>query len=211
LGKLTTGLTYNNRTYYDLSVFSDRHNVSEVNLRRDKLLVPAISSSQYFLRVGNKLYFSDALMQLKGSQPSSLDSVSGNWAAYISGFEWDFFGTVRYQNKYSLLTAKQRADKYFKKLKIKYKRQKIRMFYTLENNGDNNAGFHMHFLLWVSPSAKDEVKNFTESHFRGKGNRLFANTHMVKYDPTKGGVAYMLKELHLHNNDSVDFFTHNII
>jgi hypothetical protein len=85
------------------------------------------------------------------------------------------------------------------------------MFYTLENNGDNNAGFHMHFLLWVSPSAKEEVKKFTESHFRGKGNRLFANTDMVKYDPTKGGVAYMLKELHRHNNDSVDFFTHNII
>jgi hypothetical protein len=84
------------------------------------------------------------------------------------------------------------------------------MFFTLENIGDNNEGFHMHFLLWVRPSAKDEVKNFTESHLRGKGNRLFANTHMVKYDPTKGRVAYMPREL-LHNNVSVDFFTHNLM
>jgi hypothetical protein len=207
---VVTGLTFNNKTYYDLNAFSRRHNESEVNLRRYKQLVPAISGSDYFLRVGNKIFVSDSLLQLKARQPSSLDMLNGNWAAFIGGFEWDFFGTVRYQNKYSLTTARIRAEKYFKKLKIKYKREQIRMFFTLENDGDPNAGFHMHFLIWVSSPDKAGTKSFTESHFRGKGGRMFANTHMVKYDPTQGGIAYMLKELHLHNNDSVDFYMHNL-
>lgn len=206
---VVTGITFNSRLYYDLEGYSKRHKESVVNVRRKKQLVPSINCSQYYLRIGNKIYVSDALSQIT-EQQSNLYEVSGNWATYIGGFEWDYFGTVRYQNKYSLLTAKERAEKFFKKLKMKFKKEQIRMFYTMENNGEANTGFHMHFLLWVSTSIKDEVKSFTESHFRGKGQRLFANTHMVKYDPTQGAVQYMLKELHLHNNDSVDLLTHNL-
>lgn len=207
---VVTGLTYNHRTYSELSVFSKLHNKSVQTLRRLKELVPGNRCSQYYLRMGNKLFVSDAMLQLNDQAYSHLSDIGGNWAVFLAGFEWDFFGTIRYRSKYSLLSAKEKAHKYFKKLKIKYKREQIRLFYSLENGGDANEGFHMHFVLWVSTDDKDGVKRFTESHYRGNGEQPYANTHMVKYDPTKGGIAYMLKELHQHDNDSVDFLTHNL-
>jgi hypothetical protein len=207
---VVTGLTYNHRTYSELSVFSQLHKQSITTLRRITKLVPSKRCSQYYLRMGNKLFLSDAILRLNEEAFSQLNEVGGNWAVYLAGFQWDYFGTIRYSSRYSLLTAKEKANKYFKKLKIKYKREQIRLFYTLESGINPNEGFHMHFVLWISTNDKNGVKNFTESHFRGNGERPYANTQMVKYDPKKGGIPYILKEIHKHDNDTVDFLTHNL-
>jgi hypothetical protein len=147
-------------------------------------------------------------MHINSKDFSRLNEINGNWATYLGGFEWDFFGTVRFPSKLSMDTVRRRAQTYFDKISTKYKGKGIRLFYAMENDHNPDNGFHFHFLLWIDAQNKDGIKRFTEGHFRGKGNK-HANTHMVEFDPTQGAIFYILKEQHAHEN-GVDFLTKNL-
>lgn len=203
-----TGITYNHRSYYELSIYSKLRDISDSQLRRNIKKVPNERCGLYFIKNANKYYVTDAISQINSECFSSLDEISGNWATYLAGFKWDFFGTVRFPQKLSIDSCRKRAETFFDKISSKFKGKGIRLFYTLENGLNPEDGFHFHFLLWVDVENKSDVKRFTEGHFRGKGNK-FANTHMVEYDPSQGVIFYMLKEQHKHEN-GVDFLVKNL-
>lgn len=204
-----TGLTYNNRLYTELELYGRLNNVSVPTIRRRIKSIPNRNCSQYFIRNNNKLYVSDAIRYFKSKEFSTIDDVKGNWVIYLSGFEWDYFGTVRFKNKFSIDTVRKKVETFFAKLSSKFRGKGIRLFYTLENALDENGGFHIHFILWVDHEAISDIKKFTENHFRGKSNSNYANTLLTKYDASLGGIAYILKEIHIHE-DSTDFLVKNI-
>lgn len=203
-----TGYTINHRSYYELAVFCNLRNVSDSKLRRDIDKVPNEKCGLYYIRISSKYYVTDALLHIDNENYSKLNEINGNWATYLAGFSWDFFGTVRFPSKLSLDTVRRRAQTYFDKISAKYKGKGIRLFYAMENDLNSDNGFHFHFLLWIDETNKDGIKRFTEGHFRGKGNK-HANTHMVEFDPTQGAIFYILKEQHAHEN-GVDFLTKNL-
>lgn len=203
-----TGYTLNHRSYYELAVFCKLRDVSDSKLRRDIDKVPNEKCGLYYIRISSKYYVTDALLHIDNENYSKLNEINGNWATYLAGFEWDFFGTVRFPSKLSLDTVRRRAQTYFDKISAKYKGKGIRLFYAMENDLNSDNGFHFHFLLWIDETNKDGIKRFTEGHFRGKGNK-HANTHMVEFDPTQGAIFYILKEQHAHEN-GVDFLTKNL-
>jgi hypothetical protein len=203
-----TGYTINHRSYYELSTFSILRDVSDSTLRRNIDKVPNEKCGLYFVRIASKYYVTDAITYINNESFSSLNEINGNWATYLAGFKWDFFGTVRFPQKLSNDSVRKRAETFFDKISSKFKGKGVRLFYTLENGLKPEDGFHFHFLLWVDGENKIDVKKFTEGHFRGKGNK-FANTHMVEYDPSQGAIFYMLKEQHIHEN-GVDFLVKNL-
>ena len=203
-----TGYTINHRSYYELSTFSILRDVSDSTLRRNIDKVPNEKCGLYFVRIASKYYVTDAITYINNETFSSLNEINGNWATYLAGFKWDFFGTVRFPQKLSIDSVRKRAETFFDKISSKFKGKGIRLFYTLENGLNPEAGFHIHFLLWVDEKNKSDVKKFTEGHFRGKGNK-FANTHMVEYDPSQGAIFYILKEQHYHEN-GVDLLVKNL-
>jgi len=201
-------LIINHRTYYSVDSFIKTYNVNDTFVRKQIKKVENKDCHLYFYRILNKLWVTDALLHLNSSSMSKLSKIEGSWAKYLQGFEWDFFGTISFKNKYSQNTVRTIAEAFAKRLTTKYFGKGLRMFYAIEKNPEWNSGFHFHFLLWVDTEDKSEVKKFTEAHFRGsKGT--YGNTHMVKYDPNLGAASYILKQSHLLE-DSFDFITRNL-
>ena len=198
----------NSRTFHSVKSFCQTYQVNDSFVRRKIKLVENKDCHFYFYRIDGKVWVSDALLHLNSSGMSKLSKIEGTWAKYLQGFEWNFFGTVSFKNKYSQNTVRNIAEAFAKKLTSKYYGKGLRMFYAIEKNPEWNSGFHFHFLLWVDSEDKSEVKKFTEAHFRGsKGT--YGNTHMVKYDPNLGAASYILKQSHLLE-DSFDFITRNL-
>jgi hypothetical protein len=203
-----TSLTINHRIYYNIESFIKTYNVNKTFVRRQIKLVENRDFDLYFYRVLNKLWVTEALLHLNSASMSKLAKIEGTWAKYMQGFEWDFFGTVSFKNKYSQNTVRSIAETYVKRLTTKYYGKGLRIFYAIEKNPEWNSGFHFHFLLWLDSENKPEVKKFTEGHFRGsKGT--YGNTQMVTYDPSLGASAYMLKQSHLLE-DSIDIISRNL-
>ena len=203
-----TALTINSRTYYSVDSFIKTYNVNDTFVRRKLRLVENKDCHLSFVRLFNKLWVTDALLHLNSSSSSRLSKIEGTWAKYLQGFQWDFFGTVTFQSKFSQNTVRSIAEVFAKRLTTKYYGKSLRMFYAIEKNPEWNSGFHFHFLLWVDSENKSDVKKFTEGHFRGsKGT--YGNTHMVTYDPSRGAAAYILKQSYLLE-DSFDFIARNL-
>jgi hypothetical protein len=120
--------------------------------------------------------------------------------AYLSGFQWNFFGSVRYAHKLQLNSVKERMERLGKKLATKYKRNEVRLFYTVEQNPDL-SGYHAHFLLWQNAEDKTAIKQFIENSLRGK--IVNVNPYLERFNPDEGGVAYILKDINL-NPDGYD-------
>ncbi len=144
----------------------------------------------------NKLFVSEALLNFDVSSFKKTKDIKGNYLAYLSGFEWDFFGCVSYAHKLQLTSVKERLERLGKKLATKYKGNEIRLFYTVEQNPDL-SGYHAHFLLWLDAEDKTAIKQFTENSLRGKSDSQMVNTFIERFNPNEGGVAYVLKEINL--------------
>lgn len=145
---------------------------------------------------------SEALLNLNLDSFKKSKDIKGNYLAYLSGFEWDFFGCVRYAHKLQLNSVKDRMERLGKKLATKYKWNEIRLFYTVEQNTDL-SGYHAHFLLWLDAEDRTAIKQFTENSLRGKSDNHTVNTFMDRFNPNEGGVAYILKDINL-NPDGYD-------
>jgi len=158
--------------------------------------------AMYFYRLMNKLFVSEALLNFDVSSFKKTKDIKGNYLAYLSGFEWDCFGCVRYAHKLQLNSVKIRMERLGKKLATKYKENEIRLFYAVEQNPDF-SGYHAHFLLWSDSENKTELKRFAENSLRGKSDEQMVNTFMERFNPNEGGVAYILKEINL-NPDGFD-------
>lgn len=198
-----TGVTINGRVYYELKVFCKRYkNHSESKVRRKMRLLERSNFAMYFYRLMNKLFVSEALLNFDVSSFKKTKDIKGNYLAYLSGFEWDYFGCVRYSYKLQLNSVKERMERLGKKLATKYKGNEVRLFYTVEQNPDL-SGYHAHFLLWLDEDDKTAIKQFTENSIRGKNDNHTVNTFMERFNPNEGGVAYILKEINL-NPDGFD-------
>jgi hypothetical protein len=143
----------------------------------------------------NKLFVSEALLNLNLDSFKKTKDIKGNYLVYLSGFEWDFFGCVRYAHKLQLNSVKERMERLGKKLANKYKGNEVRLFYTVEQNPDL-SGYHAHFLLWLDADDKTAIKQFAENSLRGKS--LNGNTYLERFNQNEGGVAYVLKEINLY-------------
>lgn len=198
-----TGVTINGRVYYELKVFCKRYkNHSQSKVRRKMRLLERSNFAMYFYRLMNKLFVSEALLNFDMNSFKKTKDIKGNYLAYLSGFEWDFFGCVRYAHKLQLNSVKERMERLGKKLATKYKGNEIRLFYTVEQNADL-SGYHAHFLLWLDADDKTAIKKFTENSLRGKNDNHTVNTYLERFNPDEGGVAYILKEINL-NPDGFD-------
>ncbi len=198
-----TGVTINGRVYYELKVFCKKYkNHSESKVRRKLRLLERINFALYVYRLMNKLFVSEALLSLNLDSLKKTKDIKGNYLAYLSGFEWDYFGCVRYAHKLQLNSVKERMERLGKTLATKYKGNEVRLFYTVEQN-PNLSGYHAHFLLWTDAENKAELKRFAENSLRGKSNVLTVNTYIKQFYPEEGGVAYILKEISL-NPDGFD-------
>ena len=203
-----TGVTINGRVYYELKVFCKRYkNHSESKVRRKMRLLERSNFTMYFYRLMNKLFVSEALLNFDVSSFKKTKDIKGNYLAYLSGFEWDFFGCVRYAYKLQLNSVKERMERLGKKLATKYKGNEIRLFYTVEQNPDL-CGYHAHFLLWSDSDNKTELKRFAENSLRGKSDEQTVNTYIEQFNPEEGGVSYILKEISL-NPDGFDLIWRN--
>lgn len=198
-----TGVTINGRVYYELKVFCKKYkNHSESKVRRKLRLLERSNFALYVYRLMNKLFVSEALLNLNLDSFKKSKDIKGNYLAYLSGFEWDFFGCVRYAHKLQLNSVKERMERLGKKVATKYKDNEIRLFYTVEHN-PNLSGYHAHFLLWLDADDKTAIKQFTENSLRGNSDNQTVNTFMERFNPNEGGVAYILKEINL-NPDGFD-------
>ena len=196
-----TGLTINGRTYFELKVFCKKYkNHSESKVRRKLRLLERNNFAMYVYRLMNKLFVSEALLNFDVNSFKKTKDIKGNYLAYLSGFEWDFFGCVRYSHKLQLNSVKERMERLSKKLATKYKGKETRLFYTVEQNTDH-SGYHAHFLLWMDADDKKAIKQFTENSLRGKSVNV--NTYLERFNPDEGGVAYILKDINL-NPDGYD-------
>jgi hypothetical protein len=198
-----TGVTINGRVYYELKVFCKKYkNHSESKVRRKLRLLERSNFALYVYRLMNKLFVSEALLSLNLDSLKKTKDIKGNYLAYLSGFEWDYFGCVRYAHQMQLNTVKMRMERLAKKLATKFKQNEIRLFYTIERNPDKD-GYHAHFLLWTDADDKTAMKQFAENSLRGKSDNQTVNTFMEPFNPDEGGVAYILKEINL-NPDGYD-------
>jgi hypothetical protein len=195
------------RTYYSVESFCKRHNVCDSFVRRQVKLVQNKNCTLWFIRILDRLWLTDSLLHLNFDNSKKISQIEGTWVAFLRGFNWDYFGTVRFSKKYSQKTVTGIVEAFVKRLTMKYFGLKTGLFYAVEQNPDNPRAFHFHFLLLVDTKDKTELKRFTESHFRGSKN-TYGNTHMVKYDPNLGAASYILKQVHLLE-DSCDIFTRN--
>jgi hypothetical protein len=198
-----TGVTINGRVYYELKVFCKKYkNHSESKVRRKLRLLERSNFALYVYRLMNKLFVSEALLSLNLDSLKKTKDIKGNYLAYLSGFEWDYFGCVRYAHQMQLNTVQMRMERLAKKLATKFKQNEIRLFYTIERNPDKD-GYHAHFLLWTDADDKTAMKQFAENSLRGKSDNQTVNTFMEPFNPDEGGVAYILKEINL-NPDGYD-------
>jgi hypothetical protein len=145
----------------------------------------------------NKLFVSEALLNLNLDSFKKTKDIKGNYLAYLSGFEWDFFGCVRYAQKLQLNSVKERMERLGKKLATKYKGNEVRLFYAVEQNSDL-SGYHAHFLLWLDVDDKTAIIRFNENSLRGKSDNQTLNTYLERFNLDQGGVAYILKEINLN-------------
>ncbi len=76
----------------------------------------------------NKLFVSEALLNFDVSSFKKTKDIKGNYLAYLSGFEWDFFGCVSYAHKLQLTSVKERLERLGKKLATKYMGKKFDCF-----------------------------------------------------------------------------------
>ena len=198
-----TGLTINGRVYYELKVFCKKYkNHSESKVRRKLRLLERSNFALYVYRLMNKLFVSEALLKLNLDSFKKIKDIKGNYLAYLSGFEWNYFGCVRYAHKLQMNSIKIRMELLGKKLATKYKENEIRLFYTIERKPDE-SGYPAHFLLWSDSEKKVELKRFAENGLRGKSDVQTVNTYLELFNPEEGGVAYILKEISL-NPDGFD-------
>lgn len=82
----------------------------------------------------NKLFVSEALLNLDVNSFKKTKDINGNYLAYLSGFEWDYFSCVRFAHKLQSNSVKERLKRLGKKLATKYKGNEVRLFYTVEQN-----------------------------------------------------------------------------
>lgn len=194
-----TGFTHNGVNYIELNEFSRINSGNSVpKLRRLIKRVEHKNCNEYLYRIWNKIYVAPAVLTLQNKSYTCLSGITGNWAVYLSNLKWDYIGAVHFKNKQQLLTANQRMITFFDKLSKRFKTAEIRLFYVCEKNQDDN-GFHSHFLLYTNTGQNSEVKSFTENHFRGNGESPFANTWIDTFQPSKDGIPYILKEIHLYS------------
>jgi hypothetical protein len=119
-----TGVTINGRAYNELKVFCKRYkNHSESKVRRKMRLLERSNFAMYFYQIMNKLIVSEALFNFDMNSFKKTKDIKCNYLAYLSGFEWDFFGCVRYAHKLQLNSVKERMERLEKKLATKYKIQ----------------------------------------------------------------------------------------
>lgn len=202
-----TGLTINNRTYVEIKQHCKKHKVSDSKVRGLIKNVEHARCNEFFIKINNKIYVNPSIAMLSDENFSKMNTLKGNWEAFLRGHEWDYFGCVNFEWCLQQSTVKERMNTFFDKLSKKYKTAAIRLFYVCEKNPDRD-GYHTHFLLWTDIANKAEVKKFTENHFRGNGAKQFANTKIEKYEPNEGGVGYCLKQMHL-NPDGYDYLYKN--
>jgi hypothetical protein len=199
-----TGVTISERIYFEITEYAKQfENNSVATVRRKLKKVEHHRCNDFFVRILNKYFVSPSLNNLSNEHYSKLIELKGNLATYLTGFEWDYIGCVRFASCLKQLTVKHKMEKMFELLTKKYKSASVRMFYVCEKNKENN-GYHSHFVIQSKDIPKTNLKSFIENHFRGKANGIYANTKIEKYDPNLGGIPYMLKELHL-NCDGYDF------
>lgn len=137
---------------------------------------------------------------------SSVDNLNGGYETLLRSYDWKYFGCVHYSRNWNQINTYLHMNKFFKKLSSTFPNNKLRLFFTTESNVD--TGYHSHFILWFDNEVSQPVRNVFETHFRGKGTSVFGNTWIEPYDPEKGGVGYILKEIH-RNIDGYDFLTKN--
>jgi hypothetical protein len=64
----------------------------------------------------NKLFVSEALLNFEVTIFKKTRDINGHYSAYLSGFEWNFFGCVRYARKLQLNSVKERMERFGKEL-----------------------------------------------------------------------------------------------
>jgi disulfide oxidoreductase YuzD len=205
---VATGLTVNSRAYVEIEQYCKSYTTcSDSTVRRLLKKVEHQRCNEFFIKLNGKIYVSPNITMLTSENFSKMGTINGNWETFLRSFEWDHFGCVSFKWSIKQKTAKERMAKFFDRLARKFKSAEIRIFYVCEENKTRD-GYHTHFVLWTDITNKAEVKNFTENHFRGKSSEPFANTSIEKYDPTDGGIGYLLKEMS-KNPDGYDYLIKN--
>ncbi len=205
-----TGLTssIDGTEYIEINQYSKRFNQSVSTIRRRLKKIGNKECYKYYLILNGKYYVSPLLKTIDEIQYSEKDCLKGNYYTYLNQFTWHLYGCVAFENELSVITVKERMNSYFNKLVSKMTGIELRMFYVTEKN-PSRGGYHSHFLLKVGNESKlEEFMNVTKRHFIGKGKKKYADLRIDPYYPDKGGIAYLLKEIH-QLSDGYDLLVHN--
>ena len=219
---------YKGELYAELKGFSQKRGISISTLRRRIAVVEKTHKEseceRFLLKINGKIYVSEAIAGVIGgakvcvpqtlitSQKECLTSksvaVSGplpytdEQKDFVSKYDWDFFGTVNYAENLSMDRVKFKASEFFKNLSERVGGAGVRYFLAAENAFGSHKGFHFHFLCRVEVANKKNVKRVMQGFFRAQNS---ANAKIDDFDPTKGGIAYILKEVEFHKRDNCEY------
>lgn len=200
---VVSGITYNNAVYIELNEFSKEYDISTMSVRRLLNRVESKDCTQYYFKLENKIYASRRVLLLKDKNFSLLNEMQGNWATHLAGYDWDWFVSVRYTNNFKQPSTVRVMNSFFKKISDRFKSYEFRMFFATEKNIADD-GYHNHFILYSDFPDKKLIREFMEEYFQGHGSNAFADADIQVFNPNLGGIAYIMKEIHI-NNDSYDF------
>lgn len=186
-----SGMTISGVTYYSINEYCRRFNKFQGTIRNWLKKVPANLSREFYITVDGKIFVTKSIELLGDPNFARKVKVKGDMVPFLTKYDWDFWGTVRYENKYQMLTVAKKIEDMYRFILKKNKNTELRLFYVTEENPDL-TGFHSHFILWTNNKNKSGIKSLTENYLRGRKD--VANTLIENYADDGGAIPYMLKQ-----------------
>lgn len=199
-----TGVEYTN-----IGTYMDNKGISESTIRRMIKTASGNKQDHLFVKVNGKYFIHEMLADEAFQNPSKKTTLEEGFRHELRKYNWRMMGSVNFKNGYGELATRKRMESFFRRLRWKFPRTNLCLFFVTESNPGRD-GMHSHFLLAHGDEyASETIQGFAVQHFRGKGIEPYANILVESYDKSKDGIGYLLKEVSKHP-DGYDIIFHTV-
>jgi len=209
-GLTITGITTSSQIrYYSIPAFINKYCISYSTIARNiQKFKHHRDNHNYFLKLGERNFVSCGIIGHRKSRTKKF--TNDDYAQWLRCFDWNIKGTVRYAEKYPLLTIRKTMERLFQKIRQKYYDKPLIFFFATEPNPDGLGGYHSHFILGFQDELNfRDIKRFINDIVKPNKVGNAANTEIEVYIPDQNYIEYLVKQINLCP-DGYDFFSNHL-
>ena len=112
---------------------------------------------------------------------------------FLNVIDWNIFGSVRYENKYSKYSCMRKMVQLHRHLMKKIPDTSVVLYHVSESNDYGICNdFHTHFLIYAEGFSSTQLKSISDNFLRCFHD---TTTDIRCYDKNKNGVEYINKTI----------------